>query len=179
MLALSDGRLDEAEALAEEARVIGERVQADMATPVYLMHRYTLCDLRGRLEAIAPAIAELAAEPPVAARVPLRARAPACAARAVRVRHGVARGTGRDASALPFDQEWLFGMSFLAEAAGLLATPAAGAALLERLAPWAALNVVDQCEGMRGSAARYVGILAADRRAPGRGRARTSRPRSR
>ena len=156
MLALSDGRLDEGEALAEEARVIGERVQADMATPVYLMHRYTLSDLHGRLEAISPAIAELAAQRP--SRPVFRC---VLAHLHARLNRPVGASLEELARELPFDQEWLFGMSFLAEAAGLVNDAVAAGALLERLAPWAALNVVDQCEGMRGSAARYVGILAA------------------
>jgi hypothetical protein len=155
MLALSDGRLDEGEALAEEARVIGERVQADMATPVYLMHRYALSDLHGRLEAMEAPIAELAAQRP--SRPVFRCVLAHLHARLGRPGDASLEELARE---LPFDQEWLFGMSFLAEAAGLL-DDAGAAVLLERVAPWAGLNVVDQCEGMRGSAARYAGILAA------------------
>jgi len=69
--------------------------------------------------------------------------------------------TREDCAAVPFDQEWLFALSFLAETAALVGDVHAAASLHERLAPWAAQNVVDQCEGMRGSVSRYLGILAA------------------
>ena len=52
-------------------------------------------------------------------------------------------------------------MSMLAEVAVLLGDAAAASTLYDLLLPWAALNVVDQCEGIRGSAARYLGLLAA------------------
>ena len=53
-------------------------------------------------------------------------------------------------------------MSLLAEACALLEEPEPEPArvLYERLLPWSALNVVDQAEGIRGSAARYLGLLA-------------------
>ena len=162
MLAISDGELDEGGVLAEKARVIGERIQAEMATPVYLMQRYTLCDLRGGLESIEPSIARLVAEHP--SRPVFRCALAYLHARVGRPREAAValEALARDrVSALPFDQEWLLGMSFLAETATLVGDLGAAAALLERLAPWAALNVVDQCEGMRGSVSRYVAILAA------------------
>ncbi|MEA2136090.1 MAG: eukaryotic-like serine/threonine-protein kinase, partial [Solirubrobacteraceae bacterium] len=162
MLALSDGRLAEAEALVEEVRELGERVQPDMAVPVYVMQRYTLCEFRGRLEEIEPAIVDLVARHPsrqvfrcVLAHLQARlGRLP----EAGRTLHELARDRF---AALPFDQEWLFGMSFLAEAAGLVGDAGAATVLHELLVPWAGLNVVDQCEGMRGSVSRYLGILAA------------------
>ena len=64
-------------------------------------------------------------------------------------------------AALPVDQEWLFAMSCLAEAAAVLEDAEAAGGLYELLAPWADLNVVDQCEGIRGAVARYLGLLAA------------------
>jgi hypothetical protein len=65
-----------------------------------------------------------------------------------------------DWAALPFDKEWLFGMSLLAEAAVALGDADSASVLYRLLAPWAALGVVDQGEGVRGSAARYLGLLA-------------------
>jgi tetratricopeptide (TPR) repeat protein len=66
-----------------------------------------------------------------------------------------------DFSALPFDQEWLFSMSLLAETSALLGDTESACVLYELLAPWAALNVADQAEGIRGSLSRYLGMLAA------------------
>jgi tetratricopeptide (TPR) repeat protein len=66
-----------------------------------------------------------------------------------------------DFSALPFDQEWLFGMSFLAEVAALLDVSDAASVLYTQLLPWARLNAVDVGEGFRGSVSYYLGLLAA------------------
>jgi hypothetical protein len=161
MLALSDGRLAEGEVLVEEARVLGERVQPEMGIPVHVMQRYALCDFCGRLEEIEPAVADLVARYP--SRPVFRcvlAHLQARVGRRAEAGDALAALTRDGCSMLPFDQEWLFGMSFLAETAGLVGDADAAAALYERLAPYAALNVVDQCEGMRGSTSRYLGILA-------------------
>jgi DNA-binding SARP family transcriptional activator len=162
MLALCDGRIAEAEALVEQVRELGERAQPDMAIPVYLMQRYTLCDFRGRLGEIEPSILDLVARHP--SRPVFR-----CVLAHLQARLGHLSEAGQTLgdlaperfSVLPFDQEWLFGMSFLAETAGLVDDADSASVLLELLAPWAALNVVDQCEGMRGSVSRYLGIIAA------------------
>jgi tetratricopeptide (TPR) repeat protein len=66
-----------------------------------------------------------------------------------------------DVAALPFDQEWLFGMSLLAETAALVGDTDAAAALYRKLLPWNALNVADVAEGCRGAVSRYLGLLAA------------------
>ena len=57
-----------------------------------------------------------------------------------------------DFSGLPFDQEWLYSMSLLAETAALLSDIDSADALYDELAPWATLNAVDVAEGIRGSA---------------------------
>ena len=61
---------------------------------------------------------------------------------------------------LPFDQEWLYGMSLLAETSALLDDTATASVLYASLVPWAALNAAEHPEGFRGSAARYLGLLA-------------------
>jgi uncharacterized protein HemY len=61
---------------------------------------------------------------------------------------------------VPFDHEWLYGLSFLAETVASLGDRDAAAILYRLLLPWAALNAVDQAEGIRGSVARYLGLLA-------------------
>jgi len=162
MLALFEGRLAEAEGLIEQARVVGERVQPEMAIPVYLMQRYTLCDFHARHEELDPAIADLAGAHP--SRPVFRcvlAHLHARTGRLAEAADALVDLTRDDCAAVPFDQEWLFALSFLAETAALVGDVHAAAILHERLAPWAAQNVVDQCEGMRGSVSRYLGILAA------------------
>ncbi len=161
MLALGAGRLTEAEELVPRALALGERAQPTAAIPVYQLQRYTLCDFRGGLEEVEPAISDLAAEYP-ARRIfscvlaHLRARL----GRLPEAKRELDDLTGDNFAALPFDQEWLYGMSLLAETAVLLNDTDSAAVLYRLLLPWAALNAVDQAEGIRGSVARYLGMLA-------------------
>jgi DNA-binding SARP family transcriptional activator len=161
MLALAAGRLTEAEELVPRALALGERAQPTAAIPVYRIQRYTLCDFRGGLEEVEPAISDLVAEYP-ARRIfsCVHAHLSARLGRLREAKHELDDLAGDDFSALPFDQEWLYGMSLLAETAVLLDDTASAAVLYRLLLPWAALNVVDQAEGIRGSLARYLGMLA-------------------
>jgi DNA-binding SARP family transcriptional activator/tetratricopeptide (TPR) repeat protein len=161
MLALAAGRLSEAEELVAQAWALGERAQPTAATPVYRLHRYTLCDFRDRLEEVEPEMRQLAAEYP--ARVVFRCALALLNARLARPREAqraLDELAGNDVSALPFDQEWLYGMSLLAETATLLGDTRGARVLYRRLLPWAPLNVADVGEGIRGSVSRYLGLLA-------------------
>ncbi|MEA2393299.1 MAG: eukaryotic-like serine/threonine-protein kinase [Solirubrobacteraceae bacterium] len=165
VLALAAGRFTEAEELIEQALALGERVKPEMVIPVYRLQRYTLCDFRGGVEKLEPAIRELVADWP--ARPAFRCALAHLHARlgrrseAQRALDDLTRG---DCSALPFDQEWLYGMSLLAETAALLSDTDSAAVLYRLLVPWAAFNAADWPEAIRGSASRYLGILAATRR---------------
>ncbi len=162
MLALAAGRLDEGEELVPQALALGERAQPAAAIAVYGLQRYTLCDFRGGLEELVPAICDLVAGYP--ARPVFR-----CVLAHLHGRLGQLPEAKRaldelapDAfSALPFDQEWLYGMSLLAETSALLGDTDSATVLYGLLLPWAAFNAVDQAEGMRGSLSRYLGLLAA------------------
>jgi tetratricopeptide (TPR) repeat protein len=76
-------------------------------------------------------------------------------------RRELERFAGGNFSLLPFDQEWLYGMSLLAETSALVDDVDSAAALYVLLAPWGAFNAVDVGEGFRGSISRYLGILSA------------------
>jgi DNA-binding SARP family transcriptional activator len=161
MLALAAGKLGEAEELIAQAWALGERAQPTAAMPVYRLQRCTLCDFRDTLEEVEPDVRDLAAEYP--ARVVFRCALALIHARlgrtgeAERALHDLA---AHDCSALPFDQEWLYGMSLLAETCARLGHADSAPVLYPLLAPWAALNVADVGEGIRGSASRYLGLLA-------------------
>jgi tetratricopeptide (TPR) repeat protein len=162
MLALAAGRLDEAEDLIPRALALGERAQPEMVVPVDTMQRFTLCAFRGTLDEIAPAVRELVAEFP--ARTAFRcalALLDARLGRRAEAKRSLDELVGDDCSALPFDQEWLWGMSLLAETAVLLDDAVSAAILYRTLSPWHALNAVDHPEGIRGSVSRYLGLLAA------------------
>jgi DNA-binding SARP family transcriptional activator len=165
VLALAAGRFTEAEEFIEQALALGERVKPEMAIPVYRLQRYTLCDFRGGVEKLEPAIRELVADWP--ARPGFRcalAHLHARLGRRSEAQRALDDLTRDDCSALPFDQEWLYGMSLLAETAALLSDTDSAAVLYRLLVPWAAFNAADWPEAIRGSASRYLGILAATRR---------------
>jgi DNA-binding SARP family transcriptional activator len=161
MFALAAGRLSEAEELIPRAFAFGERSLPDVAIPVYRLQRYALRDFQGRPEEAAPAIRDLVTEYPT--RPAFR-----CALAHAQARLGQlpeAKRTLDDLAqdgiaGLPFDQEWLYGMSLLAETCGLVGDSAFGAHLYRLLHPWAAFAAADHPEGFRGSISRYLGILA-------------------
>ena len=61
---------------------------------------------------------------------------------------------------MPFDQEWLLGMSLLADASAQLEDIDSARLLYPLLLPWSAFNAADHPEGARGAVARYLGLLA-------------------
>jgi DNA-binding SARP family transcriptional activator len=162
MLALAAGRLSEAGELMDEAFALGQHVLPGIAVPVHRLQRYTLYDFRGRVEEVEPEIRDLAARYPT--RPVFRcvlAHLEARLGRLADAKGSLAGLAGDDFSALPFDQEWLYGMSLLAETSALLSDDDSASALYDLLAPWPALNAVDVGEGIRGSVSRYLGMLAA------------------
>jgi tetratricopeptide (TPR) repeat protein len=162
MLALAAGRLVEGEELVERSLELGKRALPAGVTGVYWLQRYTLCDFRGDVAELEPMISSVAADHPT--RPVFR-----CVLAHLHARLGrrpEAKATLEDLArddfaGLPFDQEWLLAMSLLAETSGLLAHTDSADVLYRLLLPWAALNVADQAEAVRGAAARYLGILAA------------------
>ena len=162
LLALTTGRLTEAEELISQAFAFGERAVPEAAVPINRLQRYTLYDFRGRLEEVEAEICDLVTEYPArpifrCALAHLHARL----GRTEEARHALHHLTGGDISALPFDQEWLYGMSLLAETSALVRDEHSAAVLYRLLVPWAAFNAVDVDEGFRGSVSRYLGLLAA------------------
>jgi DNA-binding SARP family transcriptional activator len=160
-LALVVGRLAEAERLAEEAFALGASVKSEIAIPVYQLQRYTLADFRGSVDELEPALEEIVGAHP--ARVVFR-----CALIHLRARCGQGRAAEQLAdlaadsfAAVPFDQEWLLAMSYLAETAALVDDAEIAATLYRLVLPYAHLTAADWPEAFRGSIARYVGLVAA------------------
>jgi DNA-binding SARP family transcriptional activator len=162
LLALAAGRLTEAEALIPQAFAFGERALPEGAIPIYRLQRYTLFDFLGRLEEVEAEICDLVAEYP--ARPIFRcalAHLDARLGRTAEAKRALDHLAGEDFSALPFDQEWLYGMSLLAETSSLVGDKNSAVVLYRLLVPWSAFNAVDVGEGFRGSVSRYLGLLAA------------------
>jgi DNA-binding SARP family transcriptional activator/tetratricopeptide (TPR) repeat protein len=161
MLALAIGELADGAELSARALEIGERAVPFLAIPVYHLQRYTLCDFRGSVAESERPIRQLVADYP--ARPVFR-----CALAHLHVRLGrpaEAKAILDDLSeddfaALPFEMEWLFGASLLAETSATLGDVGSASVLYRLLAPWAALTAADMVEGIRGSVSRYLGLLA-------------------
>jgi DNA-binding SARP family transcriptional activator len=161
MFALVTGRLEDAERLILEALEYGQPVQPAAAIPVFRLQLYTLRDFQGRLEEVLPAIRDSVHEYPT--RPIFR-----CALAHIQARSGQGPDAKRtlgqlardEFESVPFDQEWLYSMSLLAETATLLSEEGAAEILYRLLLPWSALNAGDHPEGIRGSVFRYLGMLA-------------------
>jgi DNA-binding SARP family transcriptional activator len=162
MVALASGRFDEAATLITSALALGERAHPRSAIPVYRSQRYGLSEFLGGAAELEPEIRGLVSEYP--ARPVFRCTLVHLQTRVGRL--GVAKRTLEematdDFAFLPFDQEWLYGMSLLSETCGLLGNSDAAEVLYRLLGPYAELNCFDLPEAMRGSASRYLGIIAA------------------
>jgi len=66
-----------------------------------------------------------------------------------------------DFAEVPFDEEWLVGMTLLAEAACALGDTRRAGVIYELLLPYADRVAVSYAENITGSVARYLGLLAA------------------
>ena len=162
MLAIAAGDLADAEARIEAAWELGRRSIPGLVIPIYWMQLFELAELRGDARALEEPVAALAGSEP--SRPVFR-----CALAKLRAELGESGAAGRELreltadglAILPFDLEWLYAVSMLAEAAVLVGDEAAAGAIYEALLPWSSLNTVDPSEGMRGSVARYLGVLAA------------------
>jgi tetratricopeptide (TPR) repeat protein len=152
MLALNNGRLEEAEELIGAAFAVGERAIPELAIPACVFQRYVLADLRGDP---GPMETEMRA---IVAAHPAR-RVFACALAHIHARTGHPAEIP-DAATLIFDQEWLVAMSLVAETAWLLGRRDLAPGLYDTILPYAHLTAVDLPEATRGSMSRSLGQLA-------------------
>jgi tetratricopeptide (TPR) repeat protein len=161
MLALGLGMLPQAEELIAQALALGERPHPQMAIPAHRVQWYTLCEFRGELEKAESSIRDLVADYP--SRPVFRCVLTHLQARlgqTTEARQALQELAREQFSTLPFDQEWLYGMTLLAETAATVHDTGAAIVLYQLLKPWGRLNAADHPEGMRGSVSRYLGLLA-------------------
>src|SRR5262249_12522364 len=152
LLVLLEGRLAEAERLIFEARSLGERAQGWNAEVSYRLQLYVLRWEQGRL-------AEL--EGVVRASVRQYPTYPVwrCVLAPVEAELGRMDEAGQLLdTALPFDEEWLVSMGFLAEAAAALQDAQRAGVLYEALLPYADRLAVSYPEICTGSVSRYLGL---------------------
>jgi DNA-binding SARP family transcriptional activator/tetratricopeptide (TPR) repeat protein len=159
-MALLEGEFADAERLIFEARAFGERAQSWSAAVSYVLQLYLLRSDQGRLEELEELVRQAAIDHPTYPI--LRCVDVHVAARLRRDDAGPrfeALATDRFGS-LAFDEEWLVGMSFLAEAAAILEHEAGAAVLYELLLPYADHVAISYPEISTGAVARYLGLLA-------------------
>jgi DNA-binding SARP family transcriptional activator len=162
MLALGLGMLSKGEELVAQALELGERPHPEMAIPAHRVQWCTLCELSGTPEKADLAIRDLVADYPN--RPVFRcvlAHLHTQLGRTDEAKQELAELAREEVSALPFDQEWLYGMSLLAESAAALRDSDAAIVLYPLLKPWEGLNAADHPEAMRGSISRHLGLLSA------------------
>jgi DNA-binding SARP family transcriptional activator/tetratricopeptide (TPR) repeat protein len=161
LLALLEGRLDDAEELILEARRLGERAQSWNAEVSYRLQLYMLRREQGRLAEVADLVRQSSYDYPT---YPVW-RCVLAQLEAELGREGEARKefealAADDFAGLPFDEEWLVGMGLLSETASALSHIDGAAILYERLLPYADRVAIAYPEISTGPVARYLGILA-------------------
>jgi tetratricopeptide (TPR) repeat protein len=166
MLALFEGRFEEAEALIEEALALGERAQSWNALVSHRLQVFMLRWEQGRLAELDDAIRGWAEE--YRASYPVW-RCVLAAFYSELGREAEARATFEelapsDFAGLPFNDEWLLGMAFLTQACAFLGDSRRAAVLYDRLVPFSEANVVSYIDVTLGSVERSLGVLAATMR---------------
>src|SRR4051794_8711759 len=161
MLALMEGRFDDADRLIEETVVIGQRVENWNAVVSQRIALFLLRREQGRLGELATTIGRSVHEYPSLLRF-------ACAQAHLEADLGREREARAHLDALLAldlerehrDAEWLFSMALLADPCGWLAHERGAAKLYPLLLPFEQLYAVAPIEGSFGAMARGLGVLA-------------------
>jgi DNA-binding SARP family transcriptional activator/tetratricopeptide (TPR) repeat protein len=160
-VALLEGRLAEAESLMRDARGLGRRALSWNAEVSFALQLYVLRWEQGRIGELEEMVRRAVGEYPT---YPLWR----CVLAHMTAELGDRAETRRllDALAadgfavLPFDEEWLVGMGFLAETARSLEAGDHAGGLYDRLLPWADRIAISYPEISIGPVARFLGVLA-------------------
>jgi DNA-binding SARP family transcriptional activator len=162
LLALFEGRFDEAEDLVVQALARGQQAQSWEALVYYRMQMFALRSAQGRLAELEETIRRSVDEYPaywvfrcVLASVYCElGREAACR----KVFERLATG---EFAELPRDEEWLFGMALLAPVCEFLADPPRAEVLYALLRPYADRSALSVPDLSTGSVSRSLGVLAA------------------
>jgi DNA-binding SARP family transcriptional activator len=161
-LALFQGRFDQAHALIDEALTLGERAQRRDAVLSHRLQLFLLDSETGGntdIEVLIKDAVSMFPTRPVfrCALAYIRAKL----GDASRARAEIDELTSEDFAAVQRDNEYLFSLAFLADAADTLADVRAAAVLYDLLVPYAHLNAINADEVGVGSVSRTLGVLAA------------------
>jgi DNA-binding SARP family transcriptional activator len=161
MIALLEGRFDEAEILIPEARDLGERALSWSAAVSYGLQLYVLRRQQGRLgevEQLVRSSVEQYSTYPIwrCAMVQTTAELGQIA----EARSAFENLATDGFASLPFDEEWLVSMGMLAETARTLGDAERAAILYEPLLPYGNHVAICYPDVMTGAVSLYLGILA-------------------
>jgi DNA-binding SARP family transcriptional activator len=160
--ALQEGAFAEAEELISAALALGERAQAWNAAVTYRLQLYVLRWEQGRLSEIRDLVERSVDEYPT---YPVWrcvwAHASAELGLSDDARRALDDLARDDFRGLPFNEDWLASMAFLADATHSIGEPGPAATLYEHLVPYADRVAVTYAELSIGAVARPLGILAA------------------
>ncbi len=164
LLALLEGRFGEAERLIEETAALADMAPRWNARMSYRLQLYLLRRAQGRLELVRGRLERL--DELVDYRTyPIfdcvLARLYDEVGRKSDAHDIFERLAADDFAAIPFDEEWLVSMGFLAEVAHSLGDRPRSEVMYERLAPYTDHVAVAYPEISTGSVARNLGLLAA------------------
>lgn len=165
LLALMEGRFQQADDLLSRALILGGRAQSWNAGVSQRIGRFVLCREQGRLEELEPMLMRAVHEYPTLPRF----RSALAHLYAQLGRRPEARAAFDDVlpSALArehVDEEWLFGMGLLPDVCAWLGDGDAAARLYALLLPYEPLYALAPAEAAFGSVARGLGVLATELR---------------
>jgi tetratricopeptide (TPR) repeat protein len=162
MRALMEGRFADAERLATEAFTIGQRRPNMVAQQIFASQMFVLRREQGRLGELEPVIQTFVTQFP--ALIFARCALALCHAEAGRTSDAAAaieRLAAEEFGAMRRDFTWLACMATVAEVCAITADTRHGQIVRRALQPFAARNVTVGAQLCLGSAARYLGMLAA------------------
>ncbi|MGA9371540.1 MAG: AAA family ATPase, partial [Solirubrobacterales bacterium] len=162
MRVLLDGKIDEAERLAEQARRAGERAEQPLAQQYYGIQMVQIRSMQGRAGELLPSARDLAERFP---GIPAwRTAVISLAARSgddELAKLELDRFAGTDFGALPVDANWFTAMSLMGEAIALIGDADRARPIYEELLPYEGLViVVARAAGCNGPVDRVLGLLA-------------------
>src|SRR3954453_22067528 len=162
MRVLLDGKIEDAERLAEQARGAGERAEQPLAQQYYGIQMTQIRSMQGRAAELLPRVRELAEEFP---GIPAwRGGLITLAARSgdtELARRELERFAGEDFSAIPRDVNWPAAMSLLGEAIAMIGDTDRAPRVYEELLPYEGLIiVVARAAACNGPVDRVLGMLA-------------------
>ncbi len=164
MRAMIDGRFDDVEHFAEEARIGGERAQEPLSQQFFGIQTLLRLRSQGRLEEIAPAIEGLAARyPAITAWQIARMLVQAELGQLEEARADYERLAASGFEGMPrIAAQWLTAVSILCELAARFEDPPRARQLHEMLAPFAGQAIVaGRAAACSGPVDRFLGITSA------------------